>query len=149
MSAAAEILEPRTNTRVTGRATDLGVGGCYVDTMSPFPVNTSVRIRLVSERYSVQGRATVSYSLTSMGMGLAFTEMSHDQAEVLRAWVGEISGELIMDADFDPAPEPKQGKAPAQAAGVRDILSELIGALERKNVLTSKEASALREKLPG
>ena len=37
-TAAAEIFELRSQTRVTGRCSDLGAGGCYIDTLSPFAV---------------------------------------------------------------------------------------------------------------
>jgi hypothetical protein len=52
VSASAEVLEARTDTRVTGRATDLGLGGCYVDTLSPFAVGTAVHMRVFTERHS-------------------------------------------------------------------------------------------------
>ncbi len=101
VSAAAEALEPRSNMRLTGRATDLGMGGCYVDTISPFAVGTAIRVRLFSERHCFQTRAMVTYALTGMGMGLAFSETSPDQSASLRHWVAELSGETMPHSELD------------------------------------------------
>ena len=38
VSASAEMLELSTRTRLAGRASDVSPGGCYIDTVSPFPV---------------------------------------------------------------------------------------------------------------
>src|SRR5579863_7034622 len=45
-TAAADVYELRSQTRVNGRCSDLSLGGCYVDTLSPFPVGAVVRIRM-------------------------------------------------------------------------------------------------------
>ena len=42
VSATALVIESTSRTRLTGRASDLGLAGCYVDLMSPFPVGSSV-----------------------------------------------------------------------------------------------------------
>src|SRR5690348_7000968 len=49
VSASAELVELRTHTQLTGRASDLGSGGCYIDTVTPFPVGTSLTLNLRSE----------------------------------------------------------------------------------------------------
>jgi hypothetical protein len=147
VSASAEVLEPRTHTRITGRATDLGLGGCYVDTLSPFPVGTSVHMRMFTERHSFQTQATVSYALTSMGMGLAFIKIAPDQAAVMREWVAELSGEVTPGVDFDSDRHFPQEKPAGKTSNLRDIVHEMVGLLERKQVISEIEAAALRAKL--
>src|SRR5579863_409824 len=44
-TAAAEVYDVHSQTRVTGRCSDLGLGGCYVDTLSPLVLGTVVRVR--------------------------------------------------------------------------------------------------------
>jgi PilZ domain len=82
VSASAEMLELSTRTRLTGRASDLGPGGCYIDTVSPFPIGASLMLTLTCENQNVHVKANVVYSRTGMGMGLAFTEMTAKQKEI-------------------------------------------------------------------
>lgn len=77
----------------TARASDLGAGGCYIDTVTPFPVGTSVVLNLASEHHNVHAMANVVYAHTGMGMGLAFAEMTPTQKANLSAWLCELSGE--------------------------------------------------------
>jgi hypothetical protein len=147
VSASAEILEPRTNTRLTGRATDLGVGGCYVDTMSPFAVGTAVRVRVFAEGHSFQARAVVTYALTSMGMGLAFSDVSADQVASLHGWVAELNGETMPYSELDSEGAFSVEKRGAKSASLRDVVNEMVGLLQEKHVLTEMEAKDLRQKL--
>jgi hypothetical protein len=46
-SATAEAVHLQADTRLNGRISDLSRGGCYVDTINPFPVGADVKIRIV------------------------------------------------------------------------------------------------------
>src|SRR5689334_24771054 len=63
VSASAEMLELHTHTGLNGRGSDLGAGGCYIDTVSPFPTGKSLMLTLTSDKLSVQAKANVIYSL--------------------------------------------------------------------------------------
>jgi PilZ domain len=89
VSASAEMLEVRTRARLVSRASDLGTGGCYIDTMTPFPVGASLMLNLTSDKHNVHVKANVVYAQTGMGMGLAFTEITAKQRENLTAWLRE------------------------------------------------------------
>ena len=149
VSASAEVVEPRSRTRLTGRATDLGPGGCYIDTVSPLPVGTVVHIRLASEGRMLQAQARVLYATPGMGMGLAFTKIDPKCVASLADWLRELSGELMPE----PVPDNEiffdfQTQSESKAAiSLREILTELVTLLARKNVLTKSEAVELRKKL--
>lgn len=140
-SATVEVVESKSGTRVTGRTTDLGLGGCYVDTLSPLPVGAEAKIRIVRENETFEAQARVVYSLMGMGMGLAFVAAQPKQVRLFQRWVQEISG---------------QG-APQQAAEVKRVeqtqtlqnvvLSDLILTLIQKKVLTEREGKDLLHKL--
>jgi hypothetical protein len=104
-------------------------------------------MRMFTEGHSFQTQATVSYALTSMGMGLAFVRMAPDQAVIMRAWVAELSGEVTPGADFDSGHHFPPEKMADKTAGLRDIVHEMVGLLERKQVISEIEAAALRAKL--
>ena len=150
LSASADILELSTRTRLAGRASDLGVGGCYVDTVSPFPVGTSVMIKLVSGNQNVAAKAAVTYAQTGMGMGLVFNEISGEEKKKLDAWLRELGGEPPL-GDREPLAETSkihQPTATAKPSGVADVLQDLVVMLKNKGMLTEAEVELLREKMP-
>src|SRR5271165_4118011 len=61
-TASAEVFELRSQTRVAGRCSDLSLGGCYVDTLSPFPVGSVVRIRVERDTRELVSMAVVAYA---------------------------------------------------------------------------------------
>ncbi len=153
VSASAEMLELHTRTRLIGRASDLGTGGCYIDTVNPFPVGSSLMLNLTSEHHNVHVKANVVYSRTGMGMGLAFTEITPKQKENLTAWLRELNGEVPRP----PTPEPNmpfiqevtiaEPIAQAEDTGLLGALEELISLLRVKRILSNSEVKILREKM--
>jgi PilZ domain-containing protein len=88
--ASAEVTEPSTGTLLSARTSEMGLGGCYVDSLNPFPEGTLVGLRILRDQGVFQTRARVVYSDPSFGMGLAFTEMTPDQRSLLEEWLAEI-----------------------------------------------------------
>ena len=88
--ASVEIFEIRTGTKLVARTSELGVGGCYVDALTPFGIGTAVVIRIARERGAFHCRAKVVYSDASFGMGLKFECADSDQRLVLENWVADI-----------------------------------------------------------
>ena len=90
--AAAEVISLETDTRLSSQTSELGMGGCYVDTLNPFPEGTLVRVRIVKDNGSFESSAKVVYVLPGFGMGLAFTEVPHDeQRRMLEKWIAELT----------------------------------------------------------
>ena len=46
--AAAEVEDVAVGSRLPTRVSDLSVGGCYVDTVNPFPAGTEVRVKILT-----------------------------------------------------------------------------------------------------
>jgi hypothetical protein len=140
-TAAAEIVDLRSQTRVSGRSSDLGLGGCYIDILSPLGVGTAVRVRLEREQHVFEAMATVTYAQVSMGMGLSFTEVKPEHQAVLRAWVAGQCSEELHEPDVAAA-----GPEYAMLSIVRNlqqVLSELVSMMVRKKVISDTEGSAL------
>jgi PilZ domain len=152
VSASAEIVELQTRTRLNGRASDLSSGGCYIDTMTPFPVGASVILTVISEKHNVHVKANVVYARAGMGMGLAFTEMTAKQKDNLTSWLHELSGESSRPQ----APETcmrdirevgEQSITRFEEKGLLRGLEELITLLRVKRILSDSEVEFLRKKL--
>jgi hypothetical protein len=72
------------------RTSELGLGGCYIDALNPFPKGTLVGLRILRDQGVFETKAKVAYCDAKFGMGLAFTEMKPEQRSILEAWLAEI-----------------------------------------------------------
>lgn len=99
-TASVQVVEPKSGAQIQGRITDLGRGGCYVDTISPFPVGTVLRVCIRREKVSFEAMAKVIFSQVGMGMGLAFISASPDQVRLFQSWILELSRNVL------PLPDP-------------------------------------------
>lgn len=149
-TSSVEVVDIKTLTKVIGRTSDIGRGGCYVDVISPLPEGTGVKVRLALEQRTFEAQAKVVYSQNGMGMGIAFLSATPDNLKVLDGWIARLSG--VAPA----APEqPKQSAAPPQRREAeatadlepRFVLNELIITLMRKRVLSEAEGKSLLQKL--
>jgi hypothetical protein len=148
ITAGAVIIDVQTMARVTGRASDLGLGGCYIDVLTPLPVGTRVRLNLERNQRTFEAEAVVSYSLQSMGMGLFFTGINPANDFLLNAWIAELSGEPAVQPK-EPAELGAQMESNlATITNLRQTMHELINLLVRKGVFTETEAAALLQRIP-
>ena len=146
-SAGAEIYEARSKARITGRCSDLALGGCYVDTPSPLAVGTEVKIRINHDGREFEAAAVVAYTHVQMGMGLAFTKIKPEHLHVLRSWIGNLSG----DRSGEPALSAEESARKSSSATVerdgeanlRLVLNELITLLVRRKIISESEAAGL------
>jgi hypothetical protein len=92
--ASAEVTELLSGAVLSARISEVGLGGCYVDALNPFPEGTLVGLRILRDQGVFETKARVVYCDSRFGMGLAFTEMTPDQRSILEAWLTEIVGQL-------------------------------------------------------
>jgi len=71
----------------TARVKELSLNGCYVDTESPYPIGTSLAIKLFTETEFFEAQASVIYSRPDEGMGIMFRETKPYYLMVLRKWL--------------------------------------------------------------
>jgi|SRR6267143_2918908 len=88
--ATAEVTELRSGALLSARTSELGLGGCYVDALNPFPEGTLVGLRIHRDQGVFEAKAKVVYCDPRFGMGIAFTEMTPDQRSLLEAWLADI-----------------------------------------------------------
>ncbi|MBV8515160.1 MAG: PilZ domain-containing protein [Acidobacteria bacterium] len=170
VAAMAEATDIKSHTRISGRISDIGPGGCYFEVMSPFAIGAELRVRITRNQQTLTASAKVLYSTGGMGMGLLFTQVEPEQRHVLHQWVGELSGNGVTQTHtFNPnggptgSPEAsasqilggpelvREPEGPAERTGMnedpRNVLNELITLLMRNRVLTDTEGKNLLRKL--
>ena len=145
LTAPAEVTELRTKATIGGRCTDLSSGGCYVDTLSPFPQGTEVRIRIVQEPRSFLCEATVAFGQMGMGMGLAFTTIMPSELRKLTEWLQDLSCESLPSQQLPMASNSSPQEETLKAD--RNVLNQLISLLIRKRVINDQEGTELLREL--
>ena len=150
-SAGVETVEMRSGARLHGRISDIGRGGCYVDSISPFAVGAELKVLIIKDANSFAAQARVVYSITGMGMGVMFTAIEPEQRWMLEKWLAELRGESSAELEVE---GPKNGEVVLPSGTAKSanseqtfVLNELIVALMRKRVLTDAEGRALLQKL--
>jgi hypothetical protein len=88
--ASAEVTDLSSGTRLSARVSELSVGGCYVDALTPFSEGTLVKLRIIRDQGVFASDAKVIHCDSNFGMGLTFTGMAPDQRSILEAWLAEI-----------------------------------------------------------
>jgi hypothetical protein len=88
--ASVEVTELRTGALLSARISELGVGGCYVDALNPFPEGALVALRILRDSGVFETKAKVVYCDSRFGMGLAFIEVTPDKRSLLENWLAEI-----------------------------------------------------------
>ncbi len=88
--ASIEVTDLRTGALLSARISELGVGGCYVDALNPFPEGALVGLRILRDQGVFETKAKVVYCDSRFGMGQAFIEMTLDQRSLLENWLAEI-----------------------------------------------------------
>jgi hypothetical protein len=139
-TAAAEVIELQSGARFSTRTTDLGPGGCFVDTTCPFPAGSIVRVTLQKSKTTFQTGGTVVYSQHGLGMGIAFDDHDDSQRVALAEWLREITGETPVLPEVVRMPQPTTGafRGPEWTAIVR-----LVRLMITRGILTEAEGMSV------
>jgi PilZ domain len=146
LTAAATATDLGTGTRMNARTTDISTKGCYVDTMNPFPVGTTMQLRLTKNGETFRANATVAYSQLGVGMGVIFTTAAPDQLAALEKWINESNGAETST----PQSIEKQDRINTDTSSKNQThyaLEELLILLMRKGLLEDEEANPILKRL--
>ncbi len=137
--APAELIDMRAGVRIQARTCDLSLKGCYIDTLNPFPVGTSVRLRIYKGNELLDVQATVSSQHPGSGMGLVFRDLAPAYRSILECWLCES----LAPSAPPPMALPRVQKTAQADARDDSRIIRLVDALVRKGVLTHSEAVEL------
>jgi hypothetical protein len=149
-TATCDATEPKSGAKIVGRTSDLGRGGCYIDTIGPFPPGTNLVVRINRENQTLRMPGKVIFAQPGMGMGLAFSDADPEQRALLDHWIAELSGEPVPSQEAA-GTDQRVSPAPAIAKPAENqplyVMNELILLLLQKGVLTEMEGKSLLQKL--
>ena len=92
--ASAEVTEECSGAQLSARTSELGLGGCYIDALNPFPKGTLVQLRILRDQGVFATKAEVVYCHPRCGMGLAFAGITPEQQSTLEGWLAEFGTQL-------------------------------------------------------
>jgi hypothetical protein len=89
--ASIELREPHTDTRISGRISEISRKGCYVDVLITLPEGTALDVRISRDQGVFETKGKIVYVQHGMGMGVTFVNPAADQLKLLDTWLAEIS----------------------------------------------------------
>ena len=146
---------------MTATVTDISLGGCYVEMLSPLPVDMFVDISISPDDTTLQLSGRVRSSQVNFGMGVSFTGMRPQDFEVLRKLAPPTLSAPDPPKEIaspPPAPAPPTPAKEAHSYAEADFdsvdlptnpeaLVAAVRVLIRKGVLTRAEVMEELEKL--
>lgn len=91
--ATADIIEPSTKTRISGRVSEVSRSGCYVDILNTLPKGTPIRVCISSDGQTFESAGTIIYVQENMGMGVGFVSPAPEQQQILDQWLANLAGD--------------------------------------------------------
>jgi hypothetical protein len=88
--ADCELIDRSSRSHYETRVTEISVGGCFVDLAVVIQQGTDLHIRIRNEDriFETEGRA--AYTHPSMGIGVAFINVSPESQQVLNGWIQSL-----------------------------------------------------------
>jgi PilZ domain len=80
-----ELRDERVNTPMRVNATDISGNGCYIETVMPLAIATSLKVDFYLDEEHVSGSAIVRTRDPGVGMGIEFTGLPEDTKKRLQA----------------------------------------------------------------
>src|SRR6266480_252793 len=71
--ASAEVTELRSGALLSARTSELGLGGCYIDALNPFPEGTLVGLRILRDQGVFETKAKVVFFVSRFRIAPEFT----------------------------------------------------------------------------
>jgi hypothetical protein len=139
--APADVFDLESGQRFATRTTDLGPGGCFVDTLAPLPVGARVKVTIRKGRMPLDTVGRVTYSQGGLGMGIAFDSLRPDERKLLDEWLG------CAPVEYRGLEAAQRQKEPIGGGQDRVGLIKLVDLLVKKRLISSSEASAIFDEL--
>ena len=89
--ADAAVVEISSDTKLVAKTSDLSIGGCFLDMLSPTPQGTKVRVRISNEGTTFAALGRVVFVLPNMGMGVTFTSVEQNEQAILQKCIANLS----------------------------------------------------------
>ena len=90
LAADVQMIDLETGGRIEGVTSDLSLGGAFVCTSKPLPLNSRIRITLARKDQKVEALAVVRIVKPRIGMGVEFIDVEPPHSGVLARWIDQL-----------------------------------------------------------
>lgn len=123
------------------KLTDLSVGGCYVETESPFPERSGIVLCLKADTIEVQAEGTVKVMHPGFGMGIEFASRTAEQREQVSNFISSLSNKpgVMPELLVTPRALSSSANTPDEETHHEDIEDPLLELLRGHELLSQEE----------
>jgi PilZ domain len=89
-AADVELIDLETGKQVEGVTSDISLGGCFVCTSRPLPINARARMKLVRKGQLIEALVAVRIVKPAVGMGIEFFDLEPPHNDILIAWIDAL-----------------------------------------------------------
>ena len=89
-AADVELIDLETGKQVDGVTSDISLGGCFVCTSKPLPVNARARMKLTRKGQVLEALVAVRIVKPRIGMGIEFFDLEPAYNDMLIAWIDAL-----------------------------------------------------------
>jgi len=89
-AADVELIDLESGKQVGGVTSDISLGGCFVCTGKPLPVNARARMKLVRKGQVLEALVVVRIVKPRIGMGIEFFDLEPPFNKMLIAWIDAL-----------------------------------------------------------
>ena len=86
-AADVELIDLESGKQVEGVTSDISLGGCFVCTSKPLPMNARARLKLVRKGQVLEALVAVRIVKPRIGMGIEFFDLEPAYSEMLSNWL--------------------------------------------------------------
>lgn len=86
-------VDPSSSVAITGKAANISLGGCHIDSQSQIATGTTVAIELVHGGESFHAIGEIVYLKFGDGMGIRFTRVDDSNHRMLARWIEALQTE--------------------------------------------------------
>ena len=88
--ASVQLADLQSEKQLAAHIANLSLLGCFVETVTPFPEGTNVRLKISHASVNFIAIGKVAYSQPQSGMGVAFTTIEPSNVPILDAWLENL-----------------------------------------------------------
>jgi len=89
-AADVELIDLESGKQVDGVTSDISLGGCFVCTSKPLPMNARARMKLSRKGQILEALVSVRIVKPRIGMGIEFFDLEPAFNEMLIAWIDAL-----------------------------------------------------------
>jgi CheY-like chemotaxis protein len=137
----ASDLPPEPEAVAESKLTDLSLGGCYVETESPFPEGSGIILSLNAENMEVRAEGMVRVMHPNFGMGIEFAARTDEQRQTVARFIEFLTSRpgTIPQLSITPSSLIAVGAFDGPTLGNQEVEDSLLELLRDHQSLTQEE----------